>query len=77
MTEVKVDVMTANEIQAEQKEDVSLKKMFELAMLGKEKVTGENVSRFIFRKNILMREFKSPKGEHGKALVVPSSLKHK
>ena len=78
MTEVKVDVMTANEIQAEQKEDVSLKKVFELATLGKEKVIGENVSRFIFRKGILMREFKSPKVEHGKAftqLVVPSSLR--
>ena len=36
MAEVKVDVMTANEIQPEQKEDVSLKKVFELAMLVKE-----------------------------------------
>ena len=78
MTDVKVDGINANEIQAKQREDETLKKVFELATLQKEKVTGENVSRFIFRKGILMREFKLQKIEHGKSfmqLVVPSSLR--
>ena len=77
MTDVKVDGMNANEIQAKQKEDETLKKWFELSTLQKEKVAGENVSRFIFRKGILMRDVKSQKIEHGKSftqLVVPSSL---
>ena len=36
MTDVKVDAMNANEIQAKQKEDETLKKVFELASLQKE-----------------------------------------
>ncbi|XP_041373475.1 uncharacterized protein LOC121386590 [Gigantopelta aegis] len=43
MIKVKVGVVTANEIRAEQKEYVSLKKVFQLPTLGKEKVTDTGV----------------------------------
>ena len=78
MPKVKLDVVNSEEMKAAQSKDVSLRKLFLLTEMGVEKVTGKNISRFIIRKGLLMREFKSPKVENGKLfiqLVVPTEMR--